>query len=306
MSEWKKIGIAFDPAAHLTWAAMGCTQATPWVFGDRIRLFCGMRDEHGVSRAGWVDFELEHPDRVIGWSKEPVLDVGKPGAFDDNGVVPAAIIAIQETLYMYYIGYQLGTKVRFLAFTGVAISTDNGFTFRRLQENPVMDRVDGEHVVRALHSIIYERNIWKVWYSAGGGFAAGTTKTLPVYAIHYLESPTPFAFNTPGQVVLSPAAGEYRLGRPMVYPTPAGYEMYFSGSSDAYLYRLAYATSADGLHWSRNDSMVSLPMNPSDFDSEMSGYPAVIYHKNSIYLFYNGNNYGEAGIGLALKKIEHE
>ena len=39
-----------------------------------------------------------------------------------------------------------------------------------------------------------------------------------------------------------------------------------------------------------------------DWDSEMIEYPCVFNHNNIKFMLYNGNNYGENGIGYAIKK----
>jgi hypothetical protein len=65
-------------------------------------------------------------------------------------------------------------------------------------------------------------------------------------------------------------------------------------------YRIGYAESADGLQWERRDGEAGLDVSASGWDSEMVGYPCVFDHRGRRYMLYNGNGFGETGIGLAI------
>ena len=43
-------------------------------------------------------------------------------------------------------------------------------------------------------------------------------------------------------------------------------------------------------------------LSKAGFDSQMLEYAAVIKHQDSYFMFYNGNNYGFDGIGLAVSE----
>jgi hypothetical protein len=63
-------------------------------------------------------------------------------------------------------------------------------------------------------------------------------------------------------------------------------------------YRIGYAESLDGLHWTRKDNEAGIHVSRSGWDSQMIEYPFVFDHQGSRYLLYNGNDYGKTGIGL--------
>ena len=44
---------------------------------------------------------------------------------------------------------------------------------------------------------------------------------------------------------------------------------------------------------------MQIDVSPTGWDAEMICYPAVINVKGKTYLFYNGNNNGETGFGVA-------
>jgi hypothetical protein len=299
---WAKKGLIYAQDGTRDWAKHSVLQPTPLVRPDgRIRLYAGFRDAAGVGRVGYVDVAADDPSRVLGVSERPVLDIGAPGAFDDNGVVPTAIVRHEDKVYLYYAGYQLGTRVRFLAFGGRAVSTDGGETFVRHGTVPVMDRTDEELCFRVAHTVRVEGDVWRVWYGGGSEWISGTNKTLPVYDIRYMESTDGVTFPSRGRACLPTAGGdEYRIGRPFVIRHDDLYRMFYCAGSQRRGYRLGYAESADGLRWDRkDDELRGLDVSASGWDSQMVAFPSVVTCGARTYLFYNGNNYGESGVGYA-------
>ena len=304
--KWEKKGIIFNPKGKINWAANSALQPTPIIIEDKIRVFFGCRDEKGISRIGWVDLELNDPSKILDYSNEPVLDIGLPGTFDDNGVVPTAVVKRNDVLFLYYAGYQLVKNVRFIAFTGLSISSNNGNKFTRFSNVPVLDRTNDEFLFRAIHSIFFEDGIWKVWYGGGNHFINSESKSLPVYDIRYMESDDGINFSNKGKVILSCGLNEHRIGRPYVIKHNCNYLMFFGASTKSQSYRLAYAESVSGINWQRKDELIDLDYNAFDFDSDMSAYPAVIEVNDKFYMFYNGNDYGKEGFGLATMKINND
>ena len=299
--KWRKYGLVYRLNNESSWANNSALQPTPLILDDRIRVYCGFRDAEGISRIGFVDFSKSEPWTAIGVSKSPCLDIGEDGAFDDNGVVPSAVVKHKEEIRLYYAGYQLVKKVRFLVLCGLAISKDNGETFTRYKRTPILERTDKELLFRVIHSIHWENQIWKVWYGGGDHFIKGESKTLPVYDIRYMESVDGINFPNEGKQILKNQNDEYRVGRPYVVKEENYYRMFFGASTEHNPYRLNQAISQDGIEWVRSKEEFGLEYSPKDFDSEMSAYPAVVEVNGKSYMYYNGNNYGFEGIGLAEK-----
>jgi len=298
--EWRKRGVIFRPDGRSAWARHSALQPTPILLGDDvIRVFVGLRDDDGVGRVGFVDVRAEDPSTVVRVSSEPCLDIGEPGAFDDNGVIPCAVVRRDHEIFLYYAGYTLGRRVRFLVFGGLAVSRDDGATFDRRTRVPVLDRTDDEMLFRVIHSILLVKGRWRAWYGGGSEFRAGARKTLPVYNIRYLESEDGVRFPPHGEVALDIRDAEHRVGRPYVIETDGTYRMFFGAGSESQPYRLAYAESADGRHWTRRDEELNLDLSPEGWDSEMMAYPALVRWRDRVYLFYNGNDYGRTGFGYA-------
>lgn len=296
--KWERKGLLFNPEGKFTWSAKHALQPTPLIMSDRIRVYIGLRDLEGVSRVGYVDLSLADPMHTLGVSTKPVLDIGDDGCFDESGVVPSAVIEHENKIYLFYAGYQLGGKVRFKVFGGLAMSHDGGDTFSRASRVPVFERTSNETLFRVPHTIAVENNVWRAWYGGGDHFVAGKDKSLPSYDIRYTESDTPYKFENPGRVLLETMGNEYRLGRPYIIKIAHLYYMFYGYSSEGAPYQLGYATSTDGNNWVRQDEKIGIDLAKTGWDSEMMAYPSVIQVNDKIYMFYNGNNYGEDGFGL--------
>ncbi len=121
--EWEKKGLIYCPDGKYSWAKKYAFPPTPYFLKDDvIRVYVAFCDESTVGRIGYVDVSAENPSHVVEVSEKPVLDIGLPGMFDDNGVIPTTVIKVGNKLYLYYVGFQLSFKVRYFMFEGLSIS----------------------------------------------------------------------------------------------------------------------------------------------------------------------------------------
>jgi predicted GH43/DUF377 family glycosyl hydrolase len=300
--KWSKKGLIYCPDKKYSWAKHSALQPTPHFISDSvIRIYVGFRDENGVSRIGFVDVDAKNPSSVLKVSVDPVLDIGIPGTFDENGVAPCAVVRRNGRLYLYYAGYQLGQKVRFYVFAGLAISEDGGNSFARYSKAPILDRTENELLFRVIHSVIFEDGVWRVWYGGGSEFIERAHKMLPVYNVRYTESEDGIKFKKEGRVCVDlESDDEYRIGRPYVIKDEGMYKMFYGVATISKGYRLGYAESPDGLDWIRKDEEMGIDASESGWDSRMNAYPSIMKYKDCVYLFYNGNNFGYDGFGYAV------
>ena len=297
--EWKKNGLIFGAKKNSVWMDNSALQPTPIVLDDKIRVFVGFRDANGVGRVGYVDVDANNPSKILKVSEKPCLDIGKPGCFDDNGVVPCAVTKLEDKLYLFYAGYNIGHHVRMTIFSGLAISYDMGETFVRQSEVPIMDRIDNESLFRVIHTALKSEEGWRMYYGAGSEFRQGKKKTLPVYEILMLDTDEKLDTRKNGRKLLENQGEEYRIGRPYVVKDGEIYRMFFCKGTESITYRMAYAESKDGINWERDDDKLNLKLSEEGWDSQMMAYPAFVRYKDKAYMFYNGNNYGIDGFGYA-------
>ena len=201
---------------------------------------------------------------------------------------------------MYYVGFQLVQKAKFLAFSGLALSHDDGDTFERVSRAPILDRSDEGLYFRAIHSVMCENGIWKAWCGVGSEWESINGGTFPKYNIKYYESADGIAFPKNGATCLDYELNEYRIGRPRVYKKGNLYTMFFTKGTVKKDYLAGYAESENGTTWSRMDQKIGIEKSKKGWDSEMLCYPSIIEFNGKTYMFYNGNNFGYDGFGYAI------
>ncbi|KOR43354.1 hypothetical protein ADT25_13255 [Xanthomonas oryzae] len=302
MFAWNKRGLVFDVARDGVggWMHHAALTPTPHRLSAQVlRVYAGFRDAQGVSRIGYVDVRADAPTQIVGVSKQPVLDIGRDGCFDDNGMILGDVVAGPDGLYMFYVGFQRVAKAKFLAFTGLAVSSDRGESFQRRQETPLLDRAPGRSTIAAVHSARYEEGRWRLWYAVGDDWETIGGQPYPRYHIRYAQTDDLRCIPIHDAMCLRPQGNEYRIGRPRVYRLGKRYLMYFTRGDIHGGYVPGIAFSDDGVRWERDDSQLGLALSDDGWDAQTLCYPALIQHGERVLMFYNGNAMGHAGFGLA-------
>ena len=280
------------------WMDNSAMKPIPVMMKDVLRIYVTFRTKEGAGRPGYVDLNPDNLSEVVDVSKEPLLEFGDVGYFDDNGVVPCTVFEDNGKYYMYYTGFNLGVKVRMTYFSGLGIS-DDGTHFRKYSTIPVMERTEKGSLFRSVQCVVKEDDCWKVYYVAGNKFLQGKTKTLAEYELYCLETKDLTKLNFDGEMVLPCVDDEYRIGAPQVVKENGIYKMYYCTGTEDVVYDLKYAESKDGFKWERMDEKLGFKRTPGGWDSDMAAYPSVIEVKGKKYMFYNGNNFGHDGFGYA-------
>ena len=306
---WLKKGVIYRPSGQHGWDHNTFLTPTPFQFNAHtIRLYGGMRDENGCSRIGYIDVNAANPAEILAVSPQPVLDTGQPGMFDDNGVILGDVVRHGEEIRLYYVGFQLPKKAKFLAYSGLATSHDNGESFSRHHVTPIMDRTPNALFIRAIHTVLYDEGRWKIWYSVGNGWEIIDGVPYPQYDIRYVESADGLTIDDEeGVHCIGVGPQEYRIGRPRVTKRPDGsYEMRYTSDTLSKQYAAGFAISKDGIHWTRQDGQIGLSRSATGWDAEMVCYPALFVAPQKTYLFYSGNGMGATGVGYAEWNAEHD
>jgi len=309
MMRWKKLGLVYKPDGSFPWASSHAMIPTPVQLSDGvIRVFVTFCDAMGIGRPGYVDVSAQNPLKVLGVSQLPLLDLGKPGTFDENGMLSCSVTDLGNgRMFMYYAGFELGTKIRYRLLTGLAISEDGGSTFSRFASTPVLERSATELYFRGGPYCLYGSQKFRLWYVAGSEWIDLDGKSMPVYDIRYAESEDGINWPDHGEVHITiTGTDEHGFGRPCVIAkSGGGYRMFYSVRRRSLgAYRLGYAESTDGNEWVRMDEKLNLDVTPDDFDSDAIMYAAPIEIDGKLYVFYNGNNFGRDGFAAAVLEAE--
>ena len=258
-----------------------------------------MCDADNRGRIGCVDLNPDNPGEIRAFSKAPLLDLGIPGTFDDSGVLPASLVTYEGRLYLFYTGYQRLGNLPYAALAGLAVSTDDGVSFRRVTQVPILERSDTELFIRSSPVCMHESGKFRLWYSGGYSWTINRSKSAPLYNIKYIETPDLRTLPTDPQVSIALTGDEYGLTAPNVWLEKGTYRVIYSIRSVSKGYRLGYGESHDGISFTRMDHKVGIDVSSEGWDSEMICFSNRIEYRGRTYLFYCGNMYGQGGLGYA-------
>lgn len=265
---------------------------------DLFRIYFSGRDISNRSKIGYIEIDINDPAKILYLSQYPVLDLGKLGCFDDNGVSPTWIVTHDNKKYLYYFGWNKGSSVRAAEVSGLAISEDGGKTFKRHSAAPIIDRTNIEpYTILVISCILIENGIWRMWYDSADEW---TNNDLPKYNIKYAESTDGIHWKRAGFVSVDYMyPGESRVSRASILKENDIYKMWYCYAIGSGGYKMGYAESEDGFKFRRMDDKVGIDVSEKGWDSEMICYPCVFQHEGKKIMLYCGNGYGKTGFGYA-------
>jgi predicted GH43/DUF377 family glycosyl hydrolase len=304
--EWRKIGLVFAPKNAGGWMKTHAQVPTPLLCDGYVRVYFASRPEPNLSLTSFVDLDADDPTRIIQINSTPILLPGKPGAFDEHGIMPSCAIREGNRVFLYYSGWSRSVSVPYTNCTGLAISEDGGDTFERVSEGPVLAKSRSDPYSATSPVVLREQDSWHMWYCSGTGWLKVGEKYEHTYDIKYACSRDGIGWCPSPEASIAQKTKEEAITRPFVLKNGDGYHMWFChrGSrsfrdgSDAY--RIGYAHSDDLRQWQRDDNKNSIGPSETGWDSKMVAYPALIRTNGRTLMFYNGNDFGASGFGVAI------
>ena len=317
--KWKKRGKIFDPSTH-NWSgdfigfAMGPQTI---VFDDFVRIYFSIRKRDNIgkfiSHIQFVDFDKDFKN-ILKISNHNVFGPGKLGCFDEHGIFPMNVIRYQGKILGYTNGVTRRTSVAVETGIGYAISHDQGNTFERIGDGPVMSATTHEPVLVGDPFVKIIDEVFHMWYIFGIGWKKYSEDSPPdrIYKIGHATSNDGINWKKEdGKTIICDKLNEDECqALPTVINFRNRFHMYFCyrGSADFRknknnAYRIGYAYSDDLKSWIRDDRLAGIDVSESGWDSDMQCYPHVFEMDGKIYMLYNGNEFGKYGFGLAELEI---
>ena len=303
---WKQRGVVFTPDGSRDWSRTHAQAPAAVLMEDRIRVYYGTRNAENRSRTGFIEVDRADPTRLLHVHDRPVIDLGKPGTHDEDGVIASQVIAVGDELWMYYGGVSRGGHVPYRMSIGLARSRDGGLTFDRVFDGPVVDRTPDEPYMTMAPNILVEDGVWTMWYGSGTGWVEIDGKFEPTYQIKLAHSDDGLRWRQTNHACIPKRDALEANTRPSVLRTLEGFEMWFSYRNSreyrdgAGSYRIGYATSTDGRDWTRQPDPEGLQPSGEGWNSATMSYPSVIAADGRKIMFHNGDGFGQSGIGCAI------
>ena len=193
-------------------------------------------------------------------NETPLLPLGEPGTFDEHGIMPSCTTRNNGRVFLYYSGWSRSVSVPYTNYTGLAISDDEGETFRKISVGPVLGKSRVDPFSATSPSVVKIGNIWHMWYCSGTGWRKIRGNYEHTYDIKHACSEDGIDWKPSGEVSVAQRTEDEAITRPFVLENGDGYDMWFCyrGCSDFRdgedAYRVGYAYSDDLLQWRREDN----------------------------------------------------
>lgn len=278
------------------------------IYPDRYRIYYSTRNDEGKSIPMFIEVDKNDLKQIITPPTKVDIKLGNPGMFDWAGIMPTEIVTMYGVKYLYYIGWSLRKDVPYHNSLGLAVSNDNGMTWKKYA-GPVFSTNSIEYGYVGTAGIIVEHNLWRMWYLSCRSWIEHNGRLEPIYDIKYAESPNGVTWTTTKKMTAIPLQNnEGGISAARVFNDGYEYHMVFSvrGAIDyrtnsEQSYRIKSAHSFDGMRWTRNPETI-IDISNDAWENFMVCYPYIIEDNNQRIMFYNGNNFGETGIGYAINE----
>jgi hypothetical protein len=89
---WVKKGLILKPEGQRDWLTTRAMLPTAVsIGGDMYRIYFSGGDDNNQSRIGYIEININEPEKILKLVEKPILDIGAPGCFDDSGEVSPKI-----------------------------------------------------------------------------------------------------------------------------------------------------------------------------------------------------------------------
>jgi hypothetical protein len=297
------------PEAHPWWRSHAQCPTVLELDDSLWRVYFAARNASNQSHIVYADFDPRHDMRRLRLETEPLLGLGAPGTFDSAGMGPSAALFVGARVFLYYVGFSPRRDVPHQLAIGLAISEDGGISFSRAAPGPVLSTGPFDPFFASMPHVMYSDGVFAMHYMSGIAWRRHGDRFDPLYLIKRAVSSDGIRWTTDNSIAVGFAdAAETALARPWVIHRNDGHHMWFCrrGARDSEgrvedPYRLGYARSRDGLTWTRADDLLRFanPPRSGDWDIAMQAYPCVVPRGDELFLFYNGDGFGQTGFGFA-------
>jgi hypothetical protein len=313
---WIKLGKVFDPRDHQL--LNGCVEYAQspqaLVFNEFVRVYFSTRSIDPVngkylSHIAFVDMK-KNLREVIKVSDQVVIPLGGLGCFDEHGIFPMNVFRQGDLIYGYTCGWSRRVSVSVETAIGLALSTDNGVTFQRIGDGPIMSASQYEPCLVGDGFVKVINGVFHMWYIFGSGWKKYVPEGNPerTYKIAHATSMDGINWikEEARSIITSRLGPDESQALPTVITIENRHHMFFCYRESFDFrktagrgYRIGHAWSDDLINWTRDDENLVLDGSIAEWDGEMQCYPHVFESDNKIFMLYNGNEFGRYGFGLA-------
>ena len=311
MSIWEKKGLIISAHGQRKWMTSHIQNPCAVEFKDYVRIYFTTRPKLQNSQyksvTAYMDLDKSNLSKVYRISDNPILEYGESGTFDEDGIMPGAVVYKNDTEYwLYYMGWRRSVSVPYSWAIGLAVSKDNGTTFEKFGSGPIMTvSYNDPYLLASPRSVFMEEGIWHMFYGSGTRWITDNDRKESVYLIRHAVSDDGITWKRDDGYCVRPIFEDESQGACSIIKINEVYHMFFPYRHSIDFrnrqrgYLMGYAYSKDLKTWIRDDGRAAVGTSEQGWDSEMICYPHVAKIGEKIIMFYCGNGFGQGGLGYA-------
>ncbi|MEA2721914.1 MAG: hypothetical protein QOJ39_3778 [Candidatus Eremiobacteraeota bacterium] len=308
MASFRRRGLLIVPPRSAAWFSHAQNPTVLALAADRWRIYFAARNEANRATVFAADVDPRNEMRVLEIYARPLLPPGAIGAFDVAGLGPSCALAACGRVWLYYVGVTVRSDVPYQHSIGLAVS-DDGLAFERVATGPVLSTGPYDPIFVSTPFVRHTGSAYEMWYGSATGWDASAGRLEAAYAIRRTVSADGVVWSAATTLAVPP--DDPRMvgaTRPWIARDGERSRVWFSRrgadfrSGGPGAYRLVHAPLADGgTHADGPIERVVFenPPQPGDWDAQMQAYPCVMPLGDDLVMFYNGNEFGRAGLGWA-------
>jgi hypothetical protein len=299
-------------AVYPNWDAVATADACVLLINDTFKIW--------YSGAGWLSpgDTVVHVRIGYAWSLDgfnwneyaanPVLDrsSNNPNAPDyftaeTANVVYDTAAPAAERYRMWYSGKQDDTSLASGNYKVCYATSPNGINWTKYAGNPVLTAgspADWNNLMITNVSVLLDNDTFKLWFAAPDGYLNNQVTdgkgnigyATSVDGINWTKYPNPVLVAGVGNSPDSAAIAE-----PSVLKIGNTYHMWYSMINSWAIenFAVGYATSADGINWTKHNGNPVLPLGGfGTWDRYWAAHPGVVYNPQNgdLFMYYTGRD----------------
>lgn len=251
-----------------------------------------------------------------------IVVTGEPhaGAFDEHGIFPLSPVRVGDEIWAYPTGWSRRQSVDVETQVGLAISSNDGKTFKRVGLGSVLGPTLHEPFLVGDACVLQlSPTEWHAWYIYGIEWReeAFSQRAERIYKIGHAASSNGVHWIRESQkggsrCVPDTIGPDECQAMPSVIRRGATFHMFFC-YRDAFgfrndpqrSYRIGHAYSDDLVTWQRSDMPRETWLNGA-WNEQMQCYPSAFEHADRVLIAHNGNEFGKSGFGLSAISFDND
>lgn len=296
---WNKKGLIFENAGLHPKLFSHASNPLAIQLDDNIyRVFYSGRDAENRSSVSYFDYDFESM-KIVFECNQPLISHGSENTFYSHGISIGNYYEVDGNKYLNFMGWQIPENEHWRGKIGRLLISGDLDQLTIDSKYPLLDTDTEDPISLSYPWIHYKEGIYQMWYGSTVYWDTETEEMLHI--IKYAESSNADTWVRKGEAIPFILGKSQAFSRPSVIQNESGYHMWFSYRGKLKSkYRIGYAFSADGIKWECDYENIGIDISETGWDNDMICYPFVFVRENSLYMLYNGNDYGKTGIGLAV------